>query len=120
MTASASRPQGRPLPDPRRHPLPPWGDREIARFTFRVELFKRRGMSASDAETWADRLYERDYERDDRRMCIECEHLQADHPKYGRGCFQARNGRLEPGTPKNLNPVIDLLQRCSGFSFQRP
>lgn len=83
--------------------LPPWGEKEIARFKFRVGLFTRRGMSEADAEVWADRLFERDYERDDRRICLECSSWQR-----SRTCF------------KRLPTSPEQLIRCEGFSWQRP
>lgn len=98
-----------------RVPFPSWGEREIARFKFRAALFQRRGLSPADAETWADRLFERDFERDDRRVCLECEHIQ----RSGQ-CFAAAQGWMLPGTPKRYEPVTTQLQRCEAFSFQKP
>jgi hypothetical protein len=103
-------------------PVPAWGDREFARFEFRVGLFKRRGLSTGDAEALADRLARRDYQLDDRRACIECEHIQRNG-----GCFigwQQRKAREERGTkaefhmPTTVMPTV--LQRCPHFNFQRP
>ena len=62
--------------------LPAWGEKEISRFKYRAGLFVRRGMSAPDAETLADRLVERDWEKDDRRTCVECSHFR----KTARQC----------------------------------
>lgn len=92
----------------------PWGDREIARFIARVALFVRRGWAEAKAEAWADRLALRDQERDDRRSCVECSHLQ-----QTGGCFAAQQGRL-PYTSAKHHPVTDLLQRCECFSWQTP
>jgi hypothetical protein len=92
----------------------PWGDKQIARFMFRVALFVRRGMTEPDAETWADRLAERDAERDTRRLCLECEHLQ----RSGH-CFAASQGWIT-GAEKRMQPVTTQLQRCEAFSFQKP
>lgn len=85
--------------------LPAWGDKEIARFKYRTGLFVRRGMSTPDAETLADRLVERDWEKDDRRTCVECSHLQR-----SRTCF------------KQLPITVDHFQliRCHGFEYQKP
>lgn len=80
-----------------------WGEREIGRFKFRSALFQRRGLSEPDAETLADRLAERDYERDDRRVCIECAHWQR-----SRTCF------------KKLPTSFVQLVRCVGFKWQAP
>ena len=96
--------------------MPPWGDREIRRFQFRVGLFMRRGLSQADAEAWADRCAERDWERDDRRFCIECRHLQRD----GR-CLAARQG-LVPDLDKTFHAgsLRLTLMRCTGFSWVTP
>lgn len=91
------------------------GDREISRFTFRIGLFKRRGYEADRAERTADALRERDRLRDDRRMCIECTHLQR-----SGGCFQAAQGKLLWPADKRLQPVTDVLQRCERFEFAKP
>jgi hypothetical protein len=86
-----------------RAPFPAWGDKEINRFKFRAALFARRGMTVPDAETWADRLFERDHERDDRRLCLECKHL--------RSATKCAKGQ----------PVLaDVLQRCPQFTFEMP
>lgn len=81
----------------------PWGDKQIARFKFRVALFRRRGMTEPDAEMWADRLSERDHERDDRRICLECSNFQR-----SRTCA------------KRLPTSPEQFVRCAGFSFVTP
>ena len=89
-------------------------DREIGRFLYRVALFQRRGCSEARAEAFADRLALRDQQRDDRRMCIECSHLQQ------RGtCFAAASGAMR-GVARRLEPVKLVLQRCPNFSWQKP
>jgi len=92
----------------------PWGDREISRFTFRTALFQRRGLLESEAELLADRLALRDMEKDDRRVCDECAHLQRDG-----GCFAAAQGWM-PGVSKRHQPVRSLLQRCAQFDWAKP
>ncbi len=94
--------------------IPAWDDVQIRRFNFRNGLFARRGLTAALAEWWADRLAVRDYERDDRRICLECESLQ----RSGH-CFAAANGRMR-GVSTRLEPVTTILQRCSFFSWQKP
>lgn len=94
--------------------LPAWGDKQLARFQFRAALFQRRGMSEHDAEVWADRLYERDFERDDRRLCVECAHLQRSGV-----CFAAAQGWIE-GADRRLQPVPDILQLCPQFQWTTP
>lgn len=94
--------------------MPAWGDAQIKRFVFREALFRRRGLSAQAAEQLGDRLATRDYQRDDRRVCLECESLQR-----GGKCFQVQQGNMPNVSPKH-EPVADLLQRCDFFSFQKP
>lgn len=91
-----------------------WGDREIGRFSFRAGLFQRRGLPEAAAEFLADRLALRDQERDDRRICMECQHLQ----KTG-GCFAAQQGWLLHTSTRHA-PVRDILQRCEAFAFVTP
>lgn len=94
--------------------------RETTRHTYRVGLFTRRGLSPDAATLLADRLVSRDAERDDRRMCIECSHLQiTKNLRIGNRCFQAAQGRLR-GTSVHHDPVLTILQRCEGFAFQTP
>jgi hypothetical protein len=80
-----------------------WTGKEIGRFLFREGLFRRRGMSAADAERVADRLAGRDQDRDDRRICAECAHFQ-----QSRTCF------------KQLPTSFIQLIRCEGFAWQKP
>ena len=79
----------------------------------RVAFFERRGLDFEAAAEIAELLLLRDAERDDRRMCIECAHLQRDG-----GCFAARQGWIH-GAARNLTPVQDMLQRCERFELQR-
>lgn len=95
--------------------FPPWGDKEIARFQFRTALFRRRGIPEGYADELADRLFERDFEGDDRRMCLECKHLQ----RTG-ACFAAAQGWMPANFSRRHEPVRDLLQRCECFDWQKP
>jgi hypothetical protein len=91
-----------------------WTDKEIDRASKRIAMFIRRGAHPDVADRIADRLAARDQERDDRRMCCECAHLQQDG-----GCFMARRGQLS-GVSRGLTPIRDLLQRCARFEWQNP
>lgn len=90
-----------------------WTDVEIQRFLKREALFGRRGHTATEAEALAAVAQRRDRERDERRMCVECKHLQQDG-----GCFAARQGWLL-ATPANFTPVRTLLQRCDQFDWAK-
>lgn len=78
----------------------------------RTALFRRRGFREKRALETAKRLRKRDDELDDRRMCIECAHLQRDGV-----CFAARQGWIE-GATVDLTPVRTVLQRCGHFKLQ--
>lgn len=87
---------------------------ETRRAEYRIGLFKRRGWTGDRAQAFVERLRERDAERDDRRACIECAHAQRDG-----GCFAAKRGLLKWAS-KHMSPVMDVLQRCEGFKWQKP
>lgn len=89
-------------------------DRELKRMAYRIGLFQRRGIDERYAYELADRLLERDRERDDRRYCLECAGLQR-----SGACFPASQGLLRDASTRH-HPVRDLLQRCEGFSWQKP
>ncbi len=84
--------------------MTPWTDAEINRFELRRAMFVRRGQSLADAEALGDRLALRDQEQDDRRMCIECRHMQHD-------------GRC---VVLSIPTVKTTLQRCHAFAWQVP
>lgn len=93
----------------------PFMAREIARFLFRVGLMRRRGQTPEQAEYLADRLALRDQEKDDRRLCLECAHLQQPVYRNGpRGCFAVQQGLMQGA------PVLDLFQRCPQFEWSKP
>ena len=83
--------------------MPAWNDVQIRRFQFREALFSRRGLSAQAAELLGDRLAKRDYERDDRRVCIECSSFQRGNTCHKKQPF-----------------LLTQLMRCVGFSFETP
>ena len=103
-------------------------DREASRRAFRVGLFERRLRSLDKAyertptsspldraERLADLVLERDRQRDDRRLCIECAGLQ----RTGY-CQAAGRGRLGPSTSTRHQPVADVLFRCPQFTWSVP
>ncbi|HUD32038.1 MAG TPA: hypothetical protein VMR43_03345 [Variovorax sp.] len=87
-------------------------DPAVMRLAKRTDLFRRRGFDQSQATELAEALLRRDSEGDDRRMCLECSHLQRDG-----GCFAARQGWIQ-GAAINLAPVRTMLQRCECFQPQ--
>lgn len=84
--------------------------REIDTFTARLDRFTNKGVSHEDAERLGDKLVLRDREGDDRRLCLECNHLQG----FGRwhcGKWQAAH-MARQGLARDL---VLMLQRCVGF-----
>lgn len=100
--------------DPDRHSWPhttAMNSREIDSLTERVHLFTRHGLDQTQAEGLADGLVIRDRDGDDRRLCLECQHLR----DYGtsRACNQWRAAGLgAAGIPADM---VLMLQRCDGF-----
>jgi hypothetical protein len=90
-------------------------DRTASRRRFRVGLFRRRDYSAAKAEALANLLARRDADHDDRRVCLECQHLQQDG-----FCSAAARGLLFSNTSRRFQPIRDLLQRCEGFKWVAP
>lgn len=88
--------------------------REIDTFTARLARFTDKDLTLADAEQQADRLTARDREADNRRLCLECAHLQGRNPW---GCGNWRKAGVctrssDAGLARNL---VLMLQRCDGF-----
>jgi len=98
-----------PTQTPNRHCWPHslgMNDVEIDMFIRRLSRFTDGGQSLDAAERLADQLLLRDREEDDRRLCIECTHLQ------GLTCTNWRIAQV----PKTISrDFLKLLQRCPGF-----
>lgn len=87
---------------------------EIDTFSVRLARFTDKGVSHDDAELLADKLVHRDREGDDRRLCLECAHLQG----FGRwfcGNWQAAD-MARDGLARDL---VLILQRCGGFAARQ-
>jgi hypothetical protein len=89
-------------------PVRPFGgpaltDKQLSRMAFRIELFQQHGWDEVRAERWADHLCERDTDRDDRRLCVECRNLLS-------------QWRCAEGGPV----LADVLQRCNQFVWETP
>ena len=89
---------------------------EIDTFTARLARFTDKGLTLADAETLVDGLTKREREMDDRRLCLECVHLQG-----GTGRWRCGNagmagiglGAADAQLPRDLP---HQLQRCAGFT----
>ena len=92
---AATTPQSAELPDPDRWCWPhssAMTGREIDTMVERTALFNQRGLPELDAELLADKLVVRDRELDERRLCFECQHLQAQPAHHGRSWPELRCG----------------------------
>lgn len=85
-------------------------DAELQRLSRYMRRAQRHGLDLDVCERIADLLTLRDRQHDDRRMCLECSHLEPS----GR-CAAARSGRLA-GAGRDLHPVKVVLMRCPGFT----
>jgi hypothetical protein len=90
--------------------------REIDTFTARLSRSTDKGLSLDDAEALADKLVIRDRDTDDRRLCLECQHLAG----QAAGSWRCRNWQRagvaiqsrDAGIPGEL---VIQLQHCDGF-----
>jgi hypothetical protein len=80
---------------------------EIEVFKRRMVRFIDRGMSREEASRMADKLVLRDREGDDRRLCLECDHLR------GGFCRNYREADIGEYLPRDF---VTLSQRCAGFT----
>jgi hypothetical protein len=83
--------------------------REIDTFAERLALFTEKGLNYADAERLADTLVIRDREGDDRRLCLECTHLQ------GAGRWRCVNWQAADVPRVGLaRDLVMMLRRCNG------
>lgn len=90
---------------------------EIDLFAARLARFIDKGVIHDDAESLADRLAIRDRDSDDRRLCLECAHLQG----YGQaswrcGNWQAAGIATNPRSTQLAADLVFQLQRCAGLT----
>lgn len=88
---------------------------EIDTFMARLGRFTDKGVSHDEAERLADALVSRDREGDDRRLCLECAHLQ------GAGRWRCGNWQQADVARDALaRDLVLMLQRCAGFAALGP
>lgn len=92
--------------------------REIDTFTARLARFTDKGLGLDDAEDLADKLVRRDRDLDDRRLCLECIHLD------GQSCaawhcknWQRAGIAFKAGEARLATALVLQLQRCDGFTI---
>lgn len=87
---------------------------EFDTFMARLARFIDKGVSYDEAERLADALVIRDREGDDRRLCLECPHLQ------GFGRWRCGNWHAADVPRQGLaRDLVLMLQRCGGFAPQQ-
>ena len=88
---------------------------EISRFIQRVDNWAWKGVAQPEAEMLADELMRRDRNGDDRKLCVECRHLQGGAGPWR--CGNAQASEVAVGAPNGELPkgLVRLLQRCPGF-----
>ena len=88
-----------------------WADKEIARFMARVERLQNEGLTEMESEALAQTMLYRDRPAsgDDRRVCLECQHI--------KGAFCQASESF--GQRKNMQTVRTVLQRCDGFEIRK-
>jgi hypothetical protein len=87
----------------------------IELFEARLRRFTDRGLGLGKAEPLARSLVTRDFDRDDRRLCLECAHL------FGTGPWRCGNWRLAGVAVRSSDAqlpseLVLQLQRCDGFT----
>ena len=83
---------------------------EIDLFNARLFRFTTRGLSLIEGEALVDKLRQRDREQDERRLCLECAHLQGVvRPRCGN------HGLAEVPAEGIAPELIKSLQRCAGY-----
>ncbi|KRD55154.1 hypothetical protein ASE52_02425 [Acidovorax sp. Root275] len=90
---------------------------EIDTFTARLARFTDKGLTLDDAEALADKLVTRDRDNDNRRLCLECAHLQCVNSWRCSNWKQAAIGTraADAGLAHGL---VVMLQHCTGFKEQ--
>ncbi len=78
----------------------------------RLSRFTDKGLSLDDAERLADKLVIRDRDGDNRRVCLECAHLQ-----HGGRCgnWQAAGVAIRARDAQLPGDFTTMLQRCDGY-----
>lgn len=93
---------------------------EICTFAECLRKFADKGLPRADGEALADKLVERDRDRDDRRVCMECKHLTG----HGSGLLRCRNWlkagvAIYKGDSQLPADFVVQLQRCEGFQINQ-
>jgi hypothetical protein len=102
-----------------------WSAVEIDTFICRRHRFTEKRLDLDNAESIVETLLFRDREVDNRRLCLECVHLQGDAQRGWR-CAKVRYGQGNNRSLLAAHPItrqamvlpmeyVYQLQRCHGF-----
>jgi hypothetical protein len=90
---------------------------EIGTFETRLHKFTEKGLARKDGEVLADRLVLRDRDKDDRRVCLECQHFAGQGAGSWRcGNWQAAGVAIRSRDAQLPADLVVQLQRCDGFT----
>jgi hypothetical protein len=90
---------------------------EIDLILARLRRFADKGLLASAGEALANKLLIRDRESDDRRVCLECSHLNGHGTRsWHCGNWQGAGVAHQAWDAQLAADLVVLLQRCSGFA----
>jgi hypothetical protein len=90
---------------------------EIDTFTARLCRFTDKGLIVAFAETLADKLVIRDREGDDRRLCLECQHLGGYASGSWRcGAWQRAGMDMQVADSRLASDEVTTLRRCDEFT----
>ena len=89
---------------------------EIDTFTARLSRFTDRGLIVVFAESLADKLVIRDREGDDRRLCLECQHLAGSAGSWRCGNWKQAGIARRAGDARLARDEVTILRRCGGFT----
>lgn len=91
-------------------------ERELDTFAQRLETFTSKGVRLHEAETQAEVLVQRDRAADDRRLCLECIHLQGSTGRRRCGNGVVAGIGLSTADTQLPSDLTHQLQRCAGFT----
>jgi hypothetical protein len=90
---------------------------EIDAFTARLCRFTDKGLIVAFAERLADKLVIRDREGDDRRICLECQHLGGYASASWRcGAWQRAAMATRAADARLASDEVATFRRCDGFT----
>ena len=88
---------------------------EIDTFTARLARFTDKGLTLNDGEALADKLVARDRESDNRRVCLECLHLNGQVRAWRCTNCKVAGVAVRSSDSQLTSDFVVLPQRCDGF-----